>query len=114
MVASRSSSGLDLTSHLLDLDDHKLGGLERREADQDIHGAEVDVILGRRFFVALDEVGLTGRSTLEGSLDKEIVHERGDVEPDLRPEGSSLGSEDDPPGAAQVTSVTVGPWKRMP
>ncbi len=52
------SLGFDLSGHLLDLDDDELGRLERREADQDVHDAAVDVVLGGGFGVALDEVGV--------------------------------------------------------
>src|SRR5436190_18213971 len=60
--------GLDMTGHLLDLDDHKLGRLQRGEANQDVDDAEVDVILGRRLVIALDEVGFARRPALEGAL----------------------------------------------
>src|ERR1044071_6746673 len=39
--------GLNLAGDLLDLDDHELGGLERREADDDVDDAEIAVVLGR-------------------------------------------------------------------
>ena len=45
------SSGL--AGDLLDLDDDELGRLERREADQDVDDAEVDVVLRGRLPVAL-------------------------------------------------------------
>src|ERR1700738_4151315 len=41
------SSGSYLAGHLLDADNNKLGRLERREADQHIHHAAIDVVLGR-------------------------------------------------------------------
>ena len=41
--------GLDLASHLLDLDDDELGRFERGKADQDVDHAAVDVILGGGF-----------------------------------------------------------------
>src|SRR5262249_36617333 len=50
---------LDLTGHLLDLDDHKLGGLERREPDDDVDDAPIDIVLRRGLFIAFHEVGLT-------------------------------------------------------
>src|SRR5918911_3910172 len=67
------SSTFDLTSHLLELDDHELGGLQRREADHDVDDAEVDVVLRRRLFVALDEVGVARRRALKCALTKQVV-----------------------------------------
>ena len=51
--------------HLLDLNDDELRRLQRREADEDVDHAVVDVGLGRGFAVALHEVGLVGRLALE-------------------------------------------------
>ena len=46
--ASRLSTlGLDLSGDLLDLEHDELRGLERREADDDVDDAEVDVVLRR-------------------------------------------------------------------
>src|SRR6266852_95621 len=84
--AIAASSDLDLAGHLLELDDHELGRLQRSEADDDVHDAQVDVILGGRLLVAFDEVGLLRRSALEGALAEQVVHERADVQPDLRPQ----------------------------
>src|SRR5438046_1560856 len=42
---------------LLDLDDHEFGWLQGGEADDDVDNAAVDVVLGRRIRVALDEIG---------------------------------------------------------
>src|SRR5690349_1648700 len=53
--------GLDLSRDLLDLQDDELGRLERREADEDIDDAAVDVVLGSGRPVAADEVGLGRR-----------------------------------------------------
>src|SRR6266545_1371546 len=63
-----ASSGLDLAGHLLDPDDDELGRFERREPDEDVHDPAVDVALGRRLRVTLDEVGFAGRDPLEGAL----------------------------------------------
>ena len=71
---------------MLDLDDYKLGRLQWSKADKDVHDAEVDIVLRGRFLITLDEVSLTGRLSLEGSLSKQVLHERTDVETDLRPE----------------------------
>ena len=71
---------------LLQPDDDELGRLQRREPDDDVDDAEVDVVLRRRLGVALDEVRLARRRALEGALAEQVVHERADVEPDLRPE----------------------------
>src|SRR5882672_2534754 len=59
-LSHSSSLDLDLTGHLLDFDDHKLGRFEGREADMNIDDTQVDVILGRGVFVTLNEVGLSG------------------------------------------------------
>src|SRR5205823_10984381 len=57
-----------LASELLHVDDHELGRLERRKAHDDVHDAVVDIGLRRRLRVALDEVRLARRPTLEGAL----------------------------------------------
>src|SRR5574337_364304 len=69
------SSGLDLAGHLLQLDDHEFGGLERRETDHDVDDAQVDVVLRGGFLVALDEVGILRRRALERALAEQVVHE---------------------------------------
>src|SRR5690348_303852 len=99
--------GLDQTRLLLDADEDELGRLERREADQDVHDASVDVVLRRRLAVALDEVGLLGRRPLEGALPEERVHERAAVESDLRPERLVVRLEDDPLRAAVQALLDV-------
>src|SRR5580765_5639120 len=76
-----SSSGRDLSRDLLQLDHHELRRLERREAHQNVHHPEVDVVLGRRLLVALDEERLTRRLPLERALPEQVVHERPDVQP---------------------------------
>ena len=50
--------------------------------------------------VALDEVGLARRGALEGALAEQVLHERADVEPDLRPQRLVVRLEDDPLRAA--------------
>src|SRR5215210_2200472 len=90
----------DLASQLLDLEDHEFGRLERREADDDVDDAEVDVVLRRGRLVAVDEVGLLRRLALEGALPEKVVHESADVQPDLRPQRLVVRLEDDPLGAA--------------
>src|SRR5262245_56642058 len=87
---------LHLAGDLLDLDDDELGGLQWGEADHDVDDAEVDVVLGRGFLVALDEVGLARRLALEGTLAEEVLHEGTEVEADLSPERLVVGLEDDP------------------
>src|SRR2546425_7825432 len=86
MAAPVKPLGLDLTSDLLDVEDHELGGLERGEPDPDIDDAEVAVVLRGGLRVDLDEERLARRGPLEGALPEEIVHECADVQPDLRPE----------------------------
>src|SRR5262245_31810767 len=44
-VPPPESSGRQLAGHLLDLNDDELGGLQRREADDDVHDAAIDVAL---------------------------------------------------------------------
>src|ERR1043166_9080631 len=99
--------GLNLTSHLLDLDDDEFGRLERREADDDVHHAAVDAVLGGRFLVALDEVGVARRRALERPLAEEAVHERAEVQADLRPERLVVRLEDHPLRAAVETLFEI-------
>ena len=94
------SASRDLTGHLLQFDDDKLRRLERREADDDIDDAEIDVVLRRGFFVALYEVSIARRGALKRPLAKQIVHERAQVEADLRPQRLIVGLENDPVSAA--------------
>ena len=90
-----------LAGDLLQPDDDELGRLQRREADHDVDDAEVDVVLRRRLGVALDEVRLARRRALERALPEQVVHERADVEPDLRPQRLVVRLEDDPLRAAE-------------
>src|SRR5918996_1125825 len=83
---TRAPLRLDLTGQLLDADDHELRGLQRREPDEDVHDPEVDVVLGGGLRVDLDEVRLPRRLPLEGSLPEQVLHERPDVEAQLRPQ----------------------------
>ena len=61
---------------------------------------QVDVVLGRRLAVALDEVGVARRRPLERALAEQVLHEGADVQPDLRPERLVVRLEHDPLGAA--------------
>src|ERR1700745_358555 len=79
-------SGLNLSSHLLDLDHDDLRGLERCEADEHVENPEIDVVLGRRLAVALDEISVLRRRALERPLAEQTLHECSDVEPHLGPE----------------------------
>jgi len=74
-----------LSGDLLEVDDHEFGRLERREADDDVDDAEIDIGLRRGLLVAFDEIGFLRRLALEGALRKQVLHEGADVEPDLRP-----------------------------
>lgn len=56
-LSNISSLDLDLTGHLLKLDDYKLRRFEGREADMNVDDTEIDVVLGRGVFVTLNEVG---------------------------------------------------------
>ena len=78
----------------------ELGGLERGEADDDVHDARVDVVLRGRLLVALDEVRLARRRALEGALAEQVLHEGADVEADLRPQRLVVRLEDHPLRAA--------------
>src|SRR5262249_20483142 len=98
---------LHLAGQLLDLEDDEFRRLERGEADEDVHDAEVDVVLSRRLGVALDEVGVLRRRALEGALPEEVVHEGADVQADLRPERLVVRLEDDPLRAAEKALLDV-------
>src|SRR6266849_5117517 len=78
---------LDLTSHLLDLNNNELCRFQRSEANDDIDNTQVDVVLSR---------GLIARLALECSLPEEILHECSHIQADLRPERLSVRLEDDP------------------
>src|SRR5215207_9576771 len=98
--ATAASSRLDLAGDLLDPQNDELGGLERREPDEDVHDAAVDVVLGGRLAVALDEVRLARARALECALAEQRLHERADVEPDLGPQRLVVALEHDPLRAA--------------
>src|SRR5262249_14448208 len=86
----------DLSSYLLQLDDHELRRLEWRESNDDVDDSQIDIILRRRFFVALDEIGIFRCGALEGALPEQIVHECADVKADLGPQRLIIGFEDHP------------------
>src|SRR5579864_1579077 len=90
------SLGRDLSGHLLDLDNHKLCRLQRGKADHDIDDAQVDVILGGSFLVALYKICVGRRHPLEGVLPEQVLHERAHVQPNLRPQWLVIGLEHDP------------------
>src|SRR5882724_12127002 len=46
--------GFDLSRELLDLDDDEFGRFEGGEADEDVDDAAIDIVLRRRFGVALN------------------------------------------------------------
>src|SRR5215213_10892965 len=98
--ATAASSRLDLAGDLLDPQNDELGGLQRREPDEDVHDAAVDVVLGGRLAVALDEVRFARAGALERALAEQRLHERAHVEPDLRPQGLVVPLEHDPLRAA--------------
>src|SRR6266851_3205914 len=91
---------LYLTGDLLDLDNNELGGLERREANQDVHDAQVDIVLRGRLAVAFDKVCIFGSLALECSQAEQIMHERADIEANLRPQRLVVRLENDPLQAA--------------
>src|SRR5207253_10655066 len=94
------SSRGELAGDLLQLDDDEFGRFQRREADEDVDDAEVDVGLRRRLAVALDEVGFLRRTTLERALAEQPLHEGADVQADLRPQRFVVRLEHDPLRAA--------------
>src|SRR5215467_6135381 len=89
-----------LPSHLLDLDDDELGGLQGRETHHDVDDSVV-LIGGRRgLAVALHEVRLLRRGALERALLEERLHEGTDVHSDLRPQRLIVRFEHHPLGSA--------------
>src|ERR1700737_4777967 len=90
------SLGGDLTGHLLVLDEHELGGFQWRKADENIDDAEIDVVLGGGFLVALDEIGVARRRALEGALTEKTLQKGTDIESYLRPERLVIRFEHDP------------------
>src|SRR5690606_5796569 len=94
-----AASDRSVAGDVADADDDELGRLHRCEADGKALDSLVDVALGRGLGVALHEVGVSWRGTLEGSPPEEVVHEGADGEPDLSPERLAVGLEDHPPGA---------------
>src|SRR5574338_296045 len=81
MTASSTTGPLrrNVAGDLLDLQNDELRGLQRCEADQDVHDTEVDVRLGRGLAVALHEVSLLRRAALEGTLAEQALHECADI-----------------------------------
>src|SRR5258706_2598371 len=57
-----------LTGHLLDLDDHKFGGVEWREPDHHRSDPAIDVTFGCGFFIAHDGVSLAQWRALSCAL----------------------------------------------
>src|SRR5215207_3906969 len=91
-----ASSGGRLVDLLAELEHDELGRLERREADQDVDDAGVDVSLRRRLAVTLDEERLGGGATLEGPGAELEHHEGRDVEPQRGPQRLVVRLEDGP------------------
>src|SRR5437660_1613316 len=87
-------------SPLADSDDHELGRLHRRHADDEDQPAVVDVVLCHRGPVALDEEGLLGGPAHERPVAPNRGEEHGDALPDTRPRQLVVGLEDDPLRAA--------------
>ena len=80
-----SGSSLNLSGHLLEIQNDKFGRFEGCEADPDIDYAEIAIALSRRFVIAFYEVRIARCGSLKRALAEKIVHERADVEPNLRP-----------------------------
>src|ERR1700730_5687747 len=89
-------SGPQLAGDLLDLDHDELSRFERRESDDDVDDAQIDVVLGGCGGIATYEIGLGRRGALERALPEQVLHEGADVQPDLRPERFIVRFEDDP------------------
>src|SRR3954463_11816631 len=84
--ANPADSNLELTGHLLEMDNDELRRLQRCEAHEDVDDAAVAIILGRRLLVALHEIRVARGGPLEGTLAEEPVHERAHVQANLRPQ----------------------------
>jgi hypothetical protein len=91
-----TSSRLNLTSHLLNLDNHEFGRLERREPHNDIDDTLIDVVLGGGLFVTFDKISILRSLPLKRPLAKKVMHEGTDIEPDLRPQGLIVRLKYDP------------------
>ena len=72
-------SGRTLAGELLNPEDHELGGLQRRETDQEVDDALVDIVRRRGRGVALHEVRVQRCAALERALAEEAVHEGADA-----------------------------------
>ena len=99
-AACGECSSVDVTSNLLDLDDHKFSGLQRCKADFDVDDAQIYVILRRRGAIALNEIGVPRGSTLERSFAEHALHEGTDIQPNLSPQWFIVGFKDNPLRAA--------------
>src|SRR5437016_6189858 len=97
------SLGFDLAGHLLEFDNYKLSRFQWREANHDVDDAKVDIVLRCRLLIAFHEIRVFRRGALKGSLPKEVMHERADVEANLRPERFVIGLEHYPLRAAIKT-----------
>src|SRR5262249_3746577 len=74
---------LNLSGHLLQVQDHELSRLQRCKSDDDVYYAQISIVVRRRLFVALDEIGILAGLSLKGALPEEIVQEGSHVESDL-------------------------------
>src|ERR1700741_3643462 len=88
--------GSDLSCNLLNLDDDELRGLQGRKSYDDVHDAEIDVVLRGSLLVTFDEIGVLRRLSLKCTLPKEVLHEGTDIEANLGPERFIVRLEDDP------------------
>ena len=93
--------GFDLPGELLDLDDDKFSRFKWRKADKDVHDAVINIVLCGGLLVALDEISFARRFALERALSEEALHERADVEPDLRPKRLIVRLKNNPLCAAK-------------
>src|SRR6266542_50719 len=75
---------LDLSRHLLQVQDHEFSRFERRKPDHDVHDPEIAIVLSCRLGVALHKVRVLRFLALESALPKEVLHKGADIQPDLR------------------------------
>ena len=103
IVELDDAPGALLAGNLLEADDDELRRFERSETDHDVHHTQVDVCLCRRLLVALHEVRLFWRRSLECALGEQAVHEGAHVEANLRPQRLVVWLENHPLRAAIKT-----------
>src|SRR5262245_5159466 len=76
---------LNLSGHLLQIENNEFGRLKWSKPDPDVNDAQVFIVVSGRFSVALYKIGVLGSASLESALPKEIVHKSPHIESDLGP-----------------------------